>query len=60
MTTETVKPTSPLAYLKAETQFSFDEWKALSTEDQQDLKRWAEEEMNVRGIPIKESAPKTA
>lgn len=39
-----------LKYLKQELAFKMGDWQQLTTEDKETLKRWAAEEMAVRGI----------
>ena len=41
-----------VAYLRQELKFSAAEWNTLTDSDKADLKRWAEEEMKIRGIEI--------
>ena len=39
-----------VAYLRQELGFTAKEWNELTASDKDDLKRWAEEEMKIRGI----------
>jgi hypothetical protein len=44
------KKMSALQYIKRELEFKLSEWKELSEEDKDTLKRWAVEEMDSLGI----------
>ena len=45
-------PQAPLVYLYKELGLSSKDWTPLSEEDRSELKQWAAEDMQARGLPV--------